>query len=426
MARVDVLVVGAGVIGLATAFHVKQQCPSCSIALVDKHPGPGHGDTGRSAAAFRAFFYSRTNMLLAATSIAFYRSIEERENFDLGMKFIGYLFLLSEEKYRALEPVLQELRRRSLGYRVIDAGELEERLGLRTRIRGDEEAEFMGLEDIEVGILAENAGIMRPERLVEYYSSRITEMGVKTMYGTRVERLIVEPEEPLGLSYEPLPWQRARVAGALTSRGEIRADVTIVAAGAESPMLLDPIGVDVHAKPKKRQVFVLRANTPGLQRLLHAEGFNPYGVTPFILLPKGVYVRPAPEENAFWVGASDHLGRPFAWEPDPQPEEPYYTYGVYPILRSYLPAFNDARPAAAWAGFYDISIDGQPMVFSEPGLVVAAGTSGSGIMKADAVGRIAAALALGKKKAVLYGGEEIDADILGAKSRRIEDEKLVI
>lgn len=426
MARVDVLVIGAGIVGLATAFHVKRQCPSCSVALVEKHPGPGHGDTGRSAASFRAFFYSRTNMALAATSIAFYRSVQEKEGFDLGMRFIGYLFLLSEDQYRAVEPVLQELRRRGLGYRVHSPGELEESLGLRTRLRGDEEAELMGLPDVEVGVLAEDAGIMRPERLVEYYSSRIMEMGVETMYGTRVERLIVEPEEPLGLSYEPLPWQRARVAGALTSQGEIRADVTVVAAGAESPALLDPIGVDVHAKPKKRQVFVVRASSPGLQRLLHAEGFNKHGIAPFMLLPKGVYVRPAPEDNAFWVGASDHLGRPFRWEPDPQPEEPFYTYGVYPVLRSYLPAFEGARPAAAWAGFYDESIDGQPVVFSEPGLVVAAGTSGSGIMKADAVGRIAAALALGRKKATLYGGEEIDASILGTRSRRIEDEKLVI
>ncbi|KSW12095.1 hypothetical protein CF15_04815 [Pyrodictium occultum] len=425
MTRVDVLVVGAGIIGLSSAFHVKRLCPSCRVLLVEKHPGPGHGDTGRSAAAFRAFFTSRTNMALAASSIAFYREVQEREGFDLGMRFTGYLFLLTEEQHQALAPVLEELRRRGLGYRVYSPEELEELLGLRTR-PGGEEAELMQLPGIDVGVLAENAGIIRPERLVEYYSRRIGEMGVEALYNTRVEKILVEPEQPLGVPGEPLPWQKARVVGAATSRGEIRADVTIVAGGAETPFLLDPVGVDIHAKPKKRQVFVIRADRPELRRLLHAEGFNSLGLAPFILLPKGVYIRPAPEDNAFWVGASDHLGRPFSWEPDPQPEEHFYEYGIYPVLHNYLPAFENARPSSAWAGFYDISIDGQPVVLSEPGLVAAAGTSGSGIMKADAVGRIAASLALGKKRAALYGGEEVDASILGTRSRRVEEERLVI
>lgn len=425
--RYDFIVVGAGIVGLSTAYHLARKCSGCRILVVDRHSGPGHGDTGRSAGAFRAFFYSKTNMALAATSIRFYRHVQEREGFDLGLKHVGYLFLLDEELYEAVKPVLGELEKRGLGYRVYEPSVLEELLGVRVRVAGSEEAELMGLKDIVAGILAEEAGIMRPEKLVEYYYAKSVEAGVEFMFNTIVESLIIEAEKPLGLPYEPLPWQKPLVKGVRLSKGgEVRADAVVAAMGAEAQRVLDKAGVDAGAKPKKRQVFVLRASTSQLKRLLQAEGFNEYSTAPFILLPKGVYLRPVPEENSFWTGVSDHLGRPFHWEPDPRPESHFYTYGIYPVLREYFPQFENKAPESSWAGYYDLSIDGQPVVYGESGLVVAGGTSGSGIMKADAIGRIASSIALGEKKAILYGGEVFDTDALSLKKRRVEEEKLVI
>ncbi len=426
--EVDVLIIGAGIVGLASAYHIKRIDPKASILVVDALGGPGYADTGRSAAAFRAFFYSRTNLALAATSIRFYRYVQEEIGFDLGMKFVGYLFLLTRNQYRRLAPVLEEVRRRGLGYRIIEPRELEEKLGVRTSVAGDEEAELMGLEDIEIGVFVEEAGVMRPDKLVEFYYTELQRMGVEFRFNTEVESLIVEPRKPIGIPYEPLPWQDVRISGArFRGGGEVRVrKKLIVAAGARTYQLLDPIGVDVHSKPKKRQVFKIRAETEELRKLLYAKGFNSYGIMPFTILPKGVYVRPAAEENAFWVGVSDHIGRPYAWEPDPQPEEPFYLYGIYPVLSKYLPQFTNARPHAAWAGFYDISIDSQPVIFEEADMIVAAGTSGSGIMKADAIGRIVAAIYAGEEYAELYGGERIRVTDLGLKERRVEEEKLVI
>ncbi len=422
------LVIGAGIVGLASAYHIKRVDPGASILVVDALPGPGYADTGRSAAAFRTFFYSRTNVALAASSVRFYRHVQEERGFDLGMMFVGYLFLLTGSEYERLRPVLDEMRRRGLGFRLYDAEELERMLGVRTRVAGDEEAEMMGLEDIEVGVFVEEAGVMRPERLVEFYYTELRRMGVSFLFNAEVESLVLEPRRPLGIPGEPLPWQDVRVAGARLRGGRVlraRRKV-VVAAGARTYQLLDPIGVDVHSKPKKRQVFKIKAETEGLRRLLHARGFNRYGVAPFMILPRGVYVRPAPEERSFWVGLSDNLGRPFAWEPDPQPEEKFYLYGIYPVLSKYLPQFRDARPYAAWAGFYDISIDSQPVIFEVADMIVAAGTSGSGIMKADAIGRIVAALYAGQEYAELYGGERIRVADLGLSRRRVEEELLVL
>lgn len=66
------------------------------------------------------------------------------------------------------------------------------------------------------------------------------------------------------------------------------------------------------------------------------------------------------------------------------------------------------------------------MIFEEKGLMVVGGASGSGIMKADAMGRIAAALYGGEEYAVLYGGEKFRVSDLGLRDRCVEPEKLVI
>ena len=58
--------------------------------------------------------------------------------------------------------------------------------------------------------------------------------------------------------------------------------------------------------------------------------------------------------------------------------------------------------------------------------MVVGGASGSGIMKADAMGRIAAALYSGEEYALLYDGEKFRVSDLGLRDRRVEPEKLVI
>ena len=76
---------------------------------------------------------------------------------------------------------------------------------------------------------------------------------------------------------------------------------------------------------------------------------------------------------------------------------------------------------------YEINtLDEQPVIFSEHGVVVVGGGSGSGIMKADAIGRVAAAVYAEKEYATLFGGRQFRVSDLGLKKRRVEPEKLVI
>jgi glycine/D-amino acid oxidase-like deaminating enzyme len=177
---------------------------------------------------------------------------------------------------------------------------------------------------------------------------------------------------------------------------------------------LEPIGIDPVVNPKKRRIFVIRASISDLSSLLHMKGYNDLYVMPFTILPRRIYVKPEIREESFWVGLSDDLGGPYALEEDPKPEENFYKYSIYPVLSKYLPQFTGASPASMWAGHYDMNpIDGQPVIFKIGNIEVAAGTSGSGITKADAIGRIASAVALDIDEAELFDGTSL-SEIYGA------------
>jgi len=401
------VVVGAGIVGLATAYHIKRMDPGSTVLVIDKEDSVGAGDTAKSAAAFRAAFTNRTNLRLAKGAISFYLKVQS-EGFNLAALKVGYLFVVDGRTKPTIKEGVKVAASEGVEVEEVSQDRLEKSLGMRVSLSGSEEAEMLG---------------------VSYYYLKLKSMGVEFALGARVREFVVWPRSPLGIEGEPFPWEDLRVKGVrLTDGREVEARKKVVSAlGAWSPGLLNPVGLDSFSRPKKRQLFVIKAEGQ-LGSLLRASGLNDLGVMPFTILPKGVYVRPNPLENTFWVGMSDELGRPFALEENPQPEERFYTYGILPVLGTYLPQFQLRYPDAAWAGHYDMSFDGLPIVYEpyESDLVIAAGTSGSGVMKGDSIGRVAAALAIGKDVVELGNGAEFEARELGLEGRSVERELLVI
>jgi glycine/D-amino acid oxidase-like deaminating enzyme len=149
---------------------------------------------------------------------------------------------------------------------------------------------------------------------------------------------------------------------------------------------------------------------------------------PFTILPKlRVYIRPFSKEQVYWVGYADDFPRGFKLEENPQAEKSFYEWGIYQVLTKYFPQFANVRANASFAGLYEVNtLDGHPVIFEENDLIVVGGASGSGITKADAVGRIAEALYSDKEYASFYGDKEFKVSDLGLRNRHVEPEKLVL
>jgi FAD-dependent oxidoreductase domain-containing protein 1 len=424
----DAVVVGAGIMGLSTAYHLKSRNPNRDIVVIDKLGAAGQGSTAKSAAAFRCLFASRTNFALADSSAEFYRHVQEELHRDLKLRWAGYLWFFDEDGYRRMLPVLRDLASKGFKYKEYDENELAKKLDMKTAFAEDPEAKMMGLGDVHKGILIPKAGLIDVDSLVKFYESEFLRLGGKIQYNTEAKEVIVEPRQPLGMPGEPYFWQDSSVTGVKTNKGLLKAKKTIIAAGPWVSQLLDPIGIESFVKAKKRQVFSVKAKTEALKKLLFSREFTDAGCLPFTILPKpSAYIRPAPEEDALWLAYADEFPRAFKIEDDPQPEENYYTYGLYQVMSKYFPQFTNCQPFSAFAGLYEInSIDGQPLIFEENGMMVVGGASGSGILKADAVGRIAAALYNDEEYALLYGDKKFRVSELGLKHRSVEPEKLVI
>ncbi len=428
MPEYDTIIVGAGIIGLSTAYHLKIRNPKLSILVVDTLGAAGQGSTAKSAAAFRCLFASRTNFALADSSTEFYKHVQNDLRFDLKLRWAGYLWLFDEEGYRKMLPVLKDLAGKGFKYIEYDEDDLAQKLDMQTDFSNDEEAQMMNLGNVHKGIVIPKAGLIDVDSLVKFYESEFLKIGGRIQYNTRVEELTVEARQPLGMPSEPYFWQDKTVTGVKTNRGPIKAKKTIVATGAWAAQLLDPLGIECFIKAKKRQIFSVKAKTDPLKKLLFSKEFTDAGCLPFTIVPKpSAYIRPAPEEDALWLAYADEFPRAFKIEDDPQPEEDYYKFGLYQVLAKYFPQFTGCQPFSAFAGLYEINtLDGQPLIFEENNVMVVGGASGSGILKADAIGRIATALYNNEEYARLYGDKKFKVSDLGLKNRNVEPEKLVI
>jgi len=428
MSEHDVVIVGAGIVGLSVGYHIKNANPKLDVVIVDKRGAAGQGSTAKSAAAFRCLFASRTNFALADSSAEFYRHVQDDLKFDLKLRWAGYLWFFDDDGYRKMLPVLKELGDKGFEYKEYEEADLRRKLGMKTSFADDEEAKMMGLGNVHKGVHIPKAGLIDVDSLVKFYESEFLKLGGKIQYHTDVQELNVEPRSSLGVPGEPYFWQDASVTGVKTSRGLMKSKKTVIAAGAWASELLDPVGIECFIKAKKRQVFSIKANTEALKKLLYCKEFTEAGCLPFTILPKPTaYIRPAPEEEALWLAYADEFPRAFKIEEEPEPEENYYKFGIYQVMVKYFPQLTDCQPFSSFAGLYEInSIDGQPVIFEENGVIVTGGASGSGILKADAIGRITASLYNGEEHAQLYGGRKFKVSDLGLKSRSVEPEKLVI
>lgn len=419
--KYDVIVVGAGIVGLSSAYYIKKYNPDLNLAVVERASTYGQGNTGKSAAGFRDVFTSDINFKLSNSTVAYYRSIQDSGT-DIGMKFCGYLFLLRDKDPR--EDHFDEIGKKT-SVRIID---LEEIRGINylNPAPDRESAELMSLPTIMSAVLGENCGIIEPDLICKHYFDECVKMGVQFFFNFEVESLSLDPVNKLDFPGEPFLWQDKILRSLKSGKREMQADGFVIATDVWTTSLLDPTGIDSHIRPKKRQVF--QVGGENIEKMVFDDRFTGSGICPFTILPKsGIYLRPAPRERAFWVGVADDIQRDFSLVEDPQAENAFYEMNLLQVIRSYYQSFSSAKLQSSWAGYYSYNtIDKVPYVFRSLNMIIATGTSGSGILKGDGIGRSVEAAYSRKGKVKLSNGLEFDTEDLGIRDRRVDPEKIIL
>jgi FAD-dependent oxidoreductase domain-containing protein 1 len=457
--RYDVVIVGAGAFGLAAAYHLAREQPSVSILVLEARAGPGEGSMGASNSMVRDVFSSPDNQLLARSSIAFYRHLMDEVPQLRGpvplLDLFGYLWLLPERELQDYHALVARSGG-SLDACLVDRETIASLPGLDlTPARWFEGDGGGSPEPIAGGLFGRNCGALAPDLLARYYAEAAAALGVEFEFNACVRRLSFEGREEILLhegSGRPLAFQehiagRLRIARVVLGDGRsIGADRVVVAGGAWSERILHPLGFATGCSPRPQGLFAVSG--PAVDQLLAWRADLPAldapgggARLPFLILPSGATAKPLFTARRLWLGCVDTISQPIGTREDPgadgrlefsmgrMVERGSYATDLLPAVSPYLPALAtpEAHLENAWGGYYSFSPDGLPVLAEEPyGVLFVGGDSGSGIMKADALGRLVAARCAGHDRARLFTGETYRPDQLSLAHRDVTEERIIL
>ena len=94
----DVVVIGAGIVGLATAREVQQRHPQLAIAVVDKESGPGRHQSGHNSGVLHAGVYYKPGSLKAQLCVQGKTAMERfADEHGIGYETCGKLIVAVDE-----------------------------------------------------------------------------------------------------------------------------------------------------------------------------------------------------------------------------------------------------------------------------------------------------------------------------------------
>jgi len=353
----DVVVVGGGIVGTATAYHVARR--GLSVTLLEGER-VAWGASGRNIGYI--WLHTRrpgVELDLVRPTRATLEELPAELDADIGLRTGGSLIAFDREEQAPVFREFVEARRADgLDVRLLEGPELRALCPI--------------LPETALGasFCADDAQI-DPGRYSAAYARAAARLGVEVREGVRVERLTRID---------------GRVTGVLTAEGPIEAGTVVLAAGPWSPALAATAGIELPIRSMRLQVLRTEPLDVRLEQLYYgAVAVKQYAI--FRELPSF-------REEAFVSEIEAHHGLVLL-EAACQTQDGSFLLGIamdYPglvqqptlegvaliaagLTRS-LPALRGAPFARAWAGVLPYTADNLPIVGPAPGLdglVIAAG-----------------------------------------------------
>ena len=353
----DVVVVGAGIMGLAIAYHLGRAGVE-RVVVVDRGYLCG-GASGRNGGGVRAQWSSETNVRLMQESLRMCRDFASEMKIHTWFRQGGYLFLVrSEERRRQLEASVS----------------VQNACGLSTRLLSPAEARKVVPELSTDGVVAasynEDDAVVFPWPFVWGFANAAKRLGARIHTFTDVIGFDTRGTTLTGVRVRAVPGERAE-------RGErtIRARKVVNAAGAWSPQIARMLGVELPNKPHRHEICSSEPLKPWLKPLV-AD------------LTDGLYFSQSTRGEI--VGG---IGQERVPEGIDQ-ESSFAFLGKYAraLVRA-CPVLGSAKILRQWAGCYDITPDANPIVGAIDEIehfYQASGFMGHGFMMAPIVGKLIA------------------------------------
>lgn len=356
--RASVVVIGGGVMGVSTAFHLAEAGVP-DVLLLDSG-ALGSGSTCKAAGGVRAMFSDEVNIRLGMRSLDAFARFAEHPGQEIDLERVGYLFLLEQPEH------VQTMS---------DAVQLQNALGVPSRMIDPEEAQRLSPLICTEGLLAAawspTDGHCTPESVVLGYATGARRLGATLVPGCPVTDVVV---------------QDGAVTAVVTGRGTVATDTVICVAGPWSQQVAAMAGVDLPVSPLRRQI-VITEPVPDLPPRLpmtieFASSFYFHGEGRGVLMGMS-----DPDETPGF-----RLDRSDAWLPR-----------LGQAVERRAPALADVGLHSGWAGLYEMTPDHNALIGEAPDIsrfLYATGFSGHGFLMGPAVGEVMRDLVLRREPPV--------------------------
>lgn len=350
--RAEVVVIGAGIMGLAIAYHLARQGVR-DITVVDKSYLCG-GASGRNGGGIRAQWSSEANVRLMQESIRMCRDFASEFKINVWLRQGGYLFLARTED-----------RRRSLE----ESCKLQNQCGLSTRMLTAREAQKIVPELATDGIVAAtynpDDGVVFPWPFVWGFAQAAEKLGVEISTFTEVT----------GFSSHGTTIEAVHVRTEDGQNHTIRTNKVVNAAGAWSPQIARMLGVELPNKPHRHEICSTEPLKPWLKPLV-AD------------LTNGLYFSQSTRGEIVGGIGQEHV-------PEGIDQQSSYAFlGHYAkALVETCPLLGEVKVLRQWSGCYDLTPDANPIVGGVDEVehfYQASGFMGHGFMMAPVMGKMIA------------------------------------
>lgn len=357
----DVVIIGAGGHGLATAYYLARKHGLRDIAVIERG-WLGGGNSGRNTQAVRSNYFHPQSAKFYERSLRLYESLGRELNFNIMLSQRGVMTLAhSDHELDALRRWCNAIQLNGIDSELVTPAqirELEPHLDLNGRF------------PIAGGFLQRRGGIVRHDAVVWGYARAAAGLGVDI-----VERCAVEAIEVQG----------GKVIGVRTNRGRISAGQVAITAAGQTNTLLEPLGLQLPIVCSTLQAMVTEPMKPLLRMLVNSPTVH-------------VYLSQSDHGEIVIGGGTDGY-------------DSYVQRGSLPTLQAnaaaaieLFPVLRQLKILRTWAGVVDITPDTTPIMGRLPiqGLSVNAGWGTGGFKAIPAGGEaLAETIATGREPEII-------------------------
>lgn len=343
----DIVIIGGGGHGLATAYYLASVHGITNIAVLEKG-WIGGGNAGRNTTIIRSNYGLAGNTAFYEQSMKLWEGLEQELNYNVMVSQRGVLNLFHSDGQRdAYARRGNAMRMNGVDAELLDAGAVRQM------------APFLNFDHarfpIMGGLLQRRGGTARHDAVVWGYARGASDRGVD----------IIQNCEVTGFSRAA----DGRITGVETTRGHIGAGKVGVAVAGNSSRVAAMAGLRLPIESHVLQAFVSEALKPTI------PGVITFGA------------------GHFYISQSDKGGLVFGGDIDGY--NSYASRGNLPVLEdvceggmAIMPMIGRARLLRSWGGICDMTMDGSPIIDRAPvdGLYLNAGWCYGGFKATPASG----------------------------------------